>query len=145
MAGKTQTKKYQKKIKKKKIRPLLTGCFVSNISVFMFFGVFLFNVQFSHGRKVKQKDKKQTNEKIELKKKKNTNAEDKLGIFFCIHSVTPGTVSGILALSKSLELCTSSHCCILKSIFLVFSLMAAKFVLYTWIISLFVLIDIIQV
>lgn len=66
------------------------------------FLVFILTVQFNHGRKVKQK--------------KQLKDKDILGISFSVYvvPVTAGTVSGILALSKSLELCSSSHCSILK-------------------------------
>lgn len=68
------------------------------------FLVFILTVQFNLGRKVKQKTIKD---------------KDILGIFFSVYvvPVTAGTVSGILALSKSLELCSSSHCSILKKHF----------------------------
>lgn len=71
------------------------------------FLVFILTVQFNLGRKVKQK------------KKKTIKDKDILGIFFSVYvvPVTAGTVSGILALSKSLELCSSSHCSILKNHF----------------------------
>lgn len=70
------------------------------------FLVFILTVQFNLGRKVKQK-------------KKTIKDKDVLGIFFSVYvvPVTAGTVSGILALSKSLELCSSSHCSILKKHF----------------------------
>lgn len=80
--------------------------------------------------------------------KKKIKYKDILGKFFSVHvvPVTAGTVSGILTLSNSLEICSVSHCSILgKSISLVFSMMAAKFVLFKWILPLFVLIDIILV
>lgn len=81
--------------------------------------------------------------------KKTIKDKDILGIFFSVYvvPVNAGTVlSGILALSKSLELCSSSHCSILKkNNSLVFAMMAAKFVLFKWILPLFVLIDIILV
>ncbi len=68
------------------------------------FLVFILTVQFNLGRKVKQKMIKD---------------KDIVGIFFSVYvvPVTAGTVSGILALSKSLELCSSSHCSILKKHF----------------------------
>lgn len=51
--------------------------------------------------------------------KKRLKDKDILGISFSVYvvPVTAGTVSGILALSKSLELCSSSHCSILKKHF----------------------------
>lgn len=64
--------------------------------------------------------------------------------FFSVYvvPVTAGTVFGILALSESLELCSLSHCNILeKKNLWFFSMMAAKFVLFKWILPLFVLID----
>lgn len=68
-------------------------------------------------------------------------------LFFSVYvvPVTAGTVFGILALSKPLELCSLSHCNILEKNSLVFSMMAAKFVFFKWILPLFVLIDIILV
>lgn len=72
--------------------------------MFLFF--YILTVQFNLDRKVKQT----SNQKNTLKDK------DILGIFFSVYvePVTAGTVSGILALSKSLELCSSPQCSILK-------------------------------
>lgn len=71
------------------------------------FSVFILTVQFNLG-----------GEKGETRKKKTIKDKDILGKFFSVYvvPVTAGTVSGILTLtlSKSLELCSLSHCSILK-------------------------------
>lgn len=103
---KLKNKNLKKIIKKKNNWLLLTGCFVSMFLVCTF-SVFILTVQFNLG-----------GEKGETRKKKTIKDKDILGKFFSVYvvPVTAGTVSGILTLtlSKSLELCSLSHCSILK-------------------------------